>query len=626
MQYRKTNRLDPQKESLRYQIIKAHLLQRRFLNGRVIGNGGWVALIKTWRLLVAGALCLISQLFGSFALVGKSVVRRRAAAKALLLLATLTPTASAWAQLFTPPKLYSISPTGVNLMDATFTSSNVDLAIGPLQLERTYLGGHEVSNHYFGAGWTHNYDVWATYYGVGPNNRVEIIIARTKYIFYGTPSSNAPDSDSFGTTLQYVSGAYVFTDQMGTVYQFAPGTSAKVASITYPDGKVISITYASGLPKVVSSNLGYAFVFDYGGSVVSAACAFNTAVTYVDASTSCASATLKTAYGYTSIGGSLALTGFLDVRGNTTTMGYSGGGGNLSCITDPGSSTCKVTNAYTTGTTQVGQQTMADGTIWQIYCSCTAYGRNDDDPMPNNTTDITDPRGGDMAFDFYGLGMTQSTDQNSIATQYLYNGKYIGQVTLPEGNKINYNYSATAVFSGYVLNPKPGPSIPNITTDTRTFPSSCSPITCNLPLTIMDANGNVTSYTYDPAHDGPLTETNPADSAGVHPVIRHNYAQRYAWVKDASGAYVTAASPVWLVTDDHTCRTSATVGTSCAAGASDETVIAYDYGPNSGPNNLMLRGKTVTSNGTTYRTCYLYDDWGNKIAETSPRAGLGSCL
>ena len=59
----------------------------------------------------------------------------------------------------------------------------------------------------------------------------------------------------------------------------------------------------------------------------------------------------------------------------------------------------------------------------------------------------------------------------------------------------------------------------------------------------------------------------------------------------------------------------------------------YDYGPNSGPSNLLLRGQTVTStdlvNGspvtTILRTCYGYDALGRRISETQPLADLASC-
>ena len=84
---------------------------------------------------------------------------------------------------------------------------------------------------------------------------------------------------------------------------------------------------------------------------------------------------------------------------------------------------------------------------------------------------------------------------------------------------------------------------------------------------------------------------------------------------------------MWLLASESFCRTSAATGNpaSPCATAGDEVLTSYDYGPNSGPNNLLLRGKVVTADGASRRTCFTYDGQGNPIAETRPRAGLTSC-
>ena len=49
----------------------------------------------------------------------------------------------------------------------------------------------------------------------------------------------------------------------------------------------------------------------------------------------------------------------------------------------------------------------------------------------------------------------------------------------------------------------------------------------------------------------------------------------------------------------------------------------------SGPNNLLVRGQTVTAETQgalmTLRTCYGYDVQGRRISETQPLANLASC-
>lgn len=148
---------------------------------------------------------------------------------------------------------------------------------------------------------------------------------------------------------------------------------------------------------------------------------------------------------------------------------------------------------------------------------------------------------------------------------------------------------------------------------------------CDKPLAIIDPKGLQTDFTYDPAHGGVLTKTSPADPAGIRPQVRYEYAQRYAWVKNSAGAYVQSGSPIWLKVRERTCRTTAASGQSCAGGAADEVITDFDYGPNSGPNNLLLRGVAVTADGQTLRTCYSYDAQGRKISETQPNAGLAVC-
>ena len=92
-----------------------------------------------------------------------------------------------------------------------------------------------------------------------------------------------------------------------------------------------------------------------------------------------------------------------------------------------------------------------------------------------------------------------------------------------------------------------------------------------------------------------------------------------------------AATPVWLRTQSSLCRTSASTGNPAApcATAGDEVLTQYDYGPNSGPNTLLLRGQTATSTdggvATILRTCFTYDAQGRRISETQPNANLASC-
>ena len=127
--------------------------------------------------------------------------------------------------------------------------------------------------------------------------------------------------------------------------------------------------------------------------------------------------------------------------------------------------------------------------------------------------------------------------------------------------------------------------------------------------------------------------TGPAPTAGApQPQTRHGYAQRYAWLSNGAGGYAQATTPIWVRTFTSMCRSSAATGNPaapCAAGALDEVRTVYDYGPDSGPSNLLLRGQAVTAEEqgslVTHRTCYGYDARGRRISETRPNANAGSC-
>jgi YD repeat-containing protein len=141
---------------------------------------------------------------------------------------------------------------------------------------------------------------------------------------------------------------------------------------------------------------------------------------------------------------------------------------------------------------------------------------------------------------------------------------------------------------------------------------------------VQDARGNQTDYTYDPTHGGVLTETAPADVNGIRPQMRYTYVQRKPWLKNSSGGYA-AGSPIWKLYSVSYCRTSAAASTGGCTAQNDEVVTTFDYGPDSGPNNLLLRGQVVTADGISHRTCYTYDVFGNMLSETTPNASLTSC-
>jgi YD repeat-containing protein len=196
-------------------------------------------------------------------------------------------------------------------------------------------------------------------------------------------------------------------------------------------------------------------------------------------------------------------------------------------------------------------------------------------------------------------------------------------VTFPNGNIVEYKYDGFGFVTEQRQKAVAGSGLADIVR-TNSWADCANRKLCGKPLTITDAKGNVTSFTYDASHGGVLTETSPA-VGGIAPQKRYEYTQRYAWVSNGAGGYVQATTPIWVKTKEEYCRTTAASSGNCAGGAADEVVTDYDYGPNSGPNNLLLRGMVVTADGQSLRTCYGYDALGRKISETQPNANLASC-
>jgi YD repeat-containing protein len=171
-----------------------------------------------------------------------------------------------------------------------------------------------------------------------------------------------------------------------------------------------------------------------------------------------------------------------------------------------------------------------------------------------------------------------------------------------------------------------------------TYPTTCThPKTCNQPLSITDALGNVTDYEYDPQgrFGSPIKITQPPNKHGERAATVYHYEPMYASYKRSGETISQDPDPIWLLTSEHTCRKTAITETGCAGGNLDKVLTTYYYGPqNSGqPNNLLLRGKSITAEGasSTLETrvwCYEYDRYGKLIGETAPKgnsSNLQSC-
>ena len=239
-----------------------------------------------------------------------------------------------------------------------------------------------------------------------------------------------------------------------------------------------------------------------------------------------------------------------------------------------------------------------------------------------------------------------------IGTLKLYDGtayafekttrNYPASITTPLGVVTQYGYDDRGNLGSVTKNPITGSGLTPLTQSslypTTTSATCLNVVLCNKPINVQDANLNTSTFNWDPTHGGEITTTGPgvAVVSGVPPVsgssypqIRKSYTQRNAWYYNSAGVMTKDPNAIWVLLTESYCISGApngntTLGAECAK-PNDEVDTTYEYDPDSGPNNLLPRGKAVTFGGVTQRTCYGYDSQGNEIWETSPNAHLSSC-
>jgi hypothetical protein len=584
------------------------------------------------------------------------------------------PFSSALAQGLPPQKEYYVGDGQVDLLRGTFLYSNTDLVAGTgageIKLTRLY-GVSDSGGGPFGVATAHSLRavIFVSKFheeplGPGyPSYRFNVVVGGSVVATfrqgYGEPVGLESGSGSYHyLTYSSWTGPFTYKGMDGIEINFGTATiggcpdagfrlggwCAVASEIKYGDGTRMSLTYdaANSLTRA-TNNYGYGIGFEYAatsaGKTVTKACALNFSQSYLAPSAPCPSSAPAVNYGYGCTATACGLTSYTDASGRTTTYGVHLFG--IESITSPGSPAPVMTIAYYPLSAKVKTQTFANGSAWNY-----SYTYNNDnwlDAPVNELTTVTNPAGSIVRHEFYAEKPSFIQDELGRRVGFLYEWAgytlLVNRRTDAEGGEIRYNYGASppTTYSGIRVPvevrkiAKPGSGLADIVTS-ATYPSvvGCTnPNVCEKPLTTTDARGNTTTYTYDPIHGGVLTETGPAVN-GVQPHKRHEYAQRYAWIKNSSGAFVQAATPVWVKTREEYCAATAASAGNCAGGAADEVVTEYDYGPNSGPNNLLLRGITVTAANAlgvveTLRTCYTYDANGRKISETQPMANLGSC-
>ena len=222
-------------------------------------------------------------------------------------------------------------------------------------------------------------------------------------------------------------------------------------------------------------------------------------------------------------------------------------------------------------------------------------------------------------------GRTTSYQYEEYTSAY----RHIG-TTRPDGDYSTFTYDARQNITQVRSVAKPGSGLADIY-QYASYPELGAAVcvnakTCNKPdwVTIASpASGTPsslpkTSYTYDAAHGGLLTETKPAPGAGPYAAIAPQTRFTYAAIAPQTRYTYAAVGGVTRVATVKSCRTTA----SCA-GTADETVVETTYNAKRVPSLVVTRaGNNATAfTATNTRVATTYSPQGDVESIDGPLSG-----
>jgi len=537
-----------------------------------------------------------------------------------------------------PPVVSAVDGNGVNLADGTFQLPGLDIGIGgpgsgiALQTQGASDNFADsismaAAGAYNGAPLLMNVSYGGSVYrfAIGTVGQTTVINAGPYYNYGGIHSKlsctgNPSDTNTWsvctltlddGTQVNY---AYISTANWGAT------------TITKGDGEVITFSRGS-YSKTVSSSLGWLLKYEFDTSgATNKVTAVNSAATYCDPTAStCAGisasypvVTSSTTGGVTTIS-----------RNGTPIVSYSVNG-NVTTVTSPNG----VTKTITTTSGKVTQVSFGGSTWTYVYTT---------DASGNAVTTVHEPNGATNSIAISPLKFIVSkTDEVGRVTLFNYdsNGHLYQKIdpdwtTSPFGGYTAYYYDARGNLIAIYKFPKGGGN-PIVTV--TAYPTTCtSDYTCNKPLTSTNADGVVTTYTYDSL--GNLTSVTLPPVNGVHAQTRYSYSTITPKVMNSSGVLV-AQPGVSRLTGTSSCMTADLAG--CVNGTDEKrTVVSYGADTTNPTYPNVLPASVTTSLGdgslpqtvtSTYsnngqvlvsmgakqtaadETYYVYDSLGRSIA------------
>jgi RHS repeat-associated protein len=424
-------------------------------------------------------------------------------------------------------------------------------------------------------------------------------------------------------------GPYTFTDSpSGAVYAFDQlsynphNTTQKwqtiyyASSVTYPEGEVISYTYATapnGTGPIqfritkMSSNLGYFIAFTYQG-------ADSTQSNWKDL----AQATLYNASAPTVALGQLTYssTGTItDLAGRTYTCS--------NCINRVGAQV-EVSSASMTLPTEASATEVVtsyvpipgnilvpsvvsgvnhDGVNWSYSYTNVRQGGSSQGYTYDNII-VSGPAGYHVTYNILAGDVNRPNlissmvDSLGRTTSYSYDlSLRLTQMTAPEGNSVQLTYDLYGNIITKVSQPKTGSGLAAVTESAAIDSTACSQtrVLCYRPISYTDGLGRKTDFAYDSA--GRLVQqTDPADSTGVRRVKYLTYG-------------VGGMAPTLV----RICG----IGTTCGTTSEIRTQYTYWAGTALPASETRVDGVT----GVSLTTTYTYDAAGRVLSEDGPLAG-----
>ncbi|MGH7484017.1 MAG: RHS repeat-associated core domain-containing protein, partial [bacterium] len=180
-----------------------------------------------------------------------------------------------------------------------------------------------------------------------------------------------------------------------------------------------------------------------------------------------------------SLDGDSNLTTFTDTLSNSTTYAYDQPGRMTQIFLPAAPTTAVVTNTYDS-LGRVQTQKDANLNTWTYY-------------FAGSRSEEVDPNGNGHAYYFNKSGSPlRSINQLGFETEMVYDGlNRLTQVTIPEGNQVQYSYDDNNNILSITRVPKPGSGLSNIV-NTMTYDS-----TWNKIHTLVDGNDNTWTWNYD---------------------------------------------------------------------------------------------------------------------------------